>query len=83
LVPKHLDIGVGPREIKLRFILHGIILEEKPIGPNKKSFNESSWFGEPKCKLMFEVGDFFVFLFFFIVFFYPCCSMFLKIESML
>jgi hypothetical protein len=44
-------------------------LEEKPIGPDKNNnFNESSWFGEPNCKLMSEVGDFFVFLFFFIDF---------------
>jgi hypothetical protein len=35
-VPKHLNIGLGPSQIKLWFILHGIILEEKPIGANKK-----------------------------------------------
>jgi hypothetical protein len=64
LVSKHLDISSRPKQIKLWFILHGIILEEKPIGlDKKKSFNESSWFGEPKFKLMFKVGDFFVFLF--------------------
>ncbi len=52
LVPRPLDKGPSPRRIKLWFSLHGIILEGTPIGPNQKnSLKESSWFGEPKCKL--------------------------------
>jgi hypothetical protein len=39
-------------------------LEKKPIGPNpKKSLKESSWFGEPKCKLGLKVVCSFVFVF--------------------
>jgi hypothetical protein len=55
----------------LWFSLHGIILEEKPIGPDpKKSLKESSWFGEPKCKLGSKVVHSIVFFFFsfFIIF---------------
>jgi hypothetical protein len=49
-----------------------------------KSLNESSWFGEPKCKLGYKVAHFFIFLgFFFIVFFPPCCSNLMKMENML
>jgi hypothetical protein len=36
VVPMALDEALGPRQIKLWFSLHGIILEGKPIGPNKK-----------------------------------------------
>jgi len=64
-----LDKGTGPRQIKLWFSLHDIILEGKPIGPDlKKIFKESSWFWESKCKLGSKVVDFiFIFTFFFIV----------------
>jgi len=69
LVPRPLDKGSRSKQIKLWFNLHGIILEGKPIGlDQKRELNgESSWFGEPKCKL----GSFFFcfFRFFFIVFF--------------
>jgi len=36
LVPSPLDEGSRPRQIKLRFSLHGIILEGKPIGLDQK-----------------------------------------------
>jgi len=44
-------------------------LEGKPIGPEQKkiSFKESSWFGEPKCKLGFKVAHFLGIFVFFIV----------------
>jgi hypothetical protein len=63
LVPRPLDRGLGPRQIKLWFNLHGIILEEKPIAldQEKKSLKVSSWFGKSKCKLWFEVVNVFVF----------------------
>ncbi len=82
--PRPLDKGPRPRQIKLWFNLHGIILEGKPIGPldPKKSLKGSSWFGEPKCKLGSKVIHFFVFLFFFTVFFYPCYTNFVKMEYM-
>jgi hypothetical protein len=64
LVPRPLDKSPRPRQIKLWFSLHGIILEGKPIGLEKKRAYRSSWFGEPKCKLIFLF-----FVFFFIVFF--------------
>jgi len=61
-----LDKGTGPRQIKLWFSLHDIILEGKPIGPDlKKIFKKSSWFWESKCKLGSKVVDFiFIFTFF-------------------
>jgi hypothetical protein len=37
----------------------------------KKSLKESSWFGEPKCKLESKVAYFFGFWFFFHCFFLP------------
>jgi hypothetical protein len=75
-----LDKGTGPRQIKLWFSLHDIILEGKPIGPDlKKIFKESSWFGESKCKLGSKVVDF-IFIF---TFFYRCCSNSMKMENML
>jgi hypothetical protein len=36
LVPRPLDKGLGPIQIKLWFNLHGIILEGKPIGMDQK-----------------------------------------------
>jgi hypothetical protein len=45
------------------FSLHDIILEEKSIGLHKKSLKESSWLGEPKCKLKSKVAYFFGFFF--------------------
>jgi hypothetical protein len=36
MVPRPLDNGSGLRQIKLWFSLHGIILERKLIGPDKK-----------------------------------------------
>ncbi len=44
------------------------------VRTKKESLKESSWFGEPKCKLGSKVVQFFVFLFIFIVFFYPCLN---------
>jgi len=75
LVSSLLDEGPGLRQIKLWFNLHGI-LKGKPIGPEQKknSFKESSWFGEPKCKLGFKVAHFLVFFFFFHCFLNLCCS---------
>jgi hypothetical protein len=63
LVPRPLNKGPRPRQIKLWFSLHGIILEGKPIGlnPKKIKIKENSWFGEPKCKIRFKVTHFFVF----------------------
>jgi hypothetical protein len=56
-------LGQGPRQIKLWFSLHGIILEGKPwFGPIKKNLKDRSWFGEPKCKLGSKVGHFYCFL---------------------
>ncbi len=52
------------------------------VWTKKESLNESSWFGEPKCKIGSKVADFFVFLFIFIVFFYPCLNS-TKIKDML
>jgi hypothetical protein len=56
--------------------------ENQLVWTKKKSFKESSWFGEPKCKLRSKVVHFFVFFFFFIVFFNPCYSNFVKIKNM-
>jgi hypothetical protein len=71
LVPRHLEKGLGPRQINVWFSLHGIILERKPISPNqkkkKKNLQESSRFGKPKCKLKSKVVHFFVFCFFFVL----------------
>jgi hypothetical protein len=52
-------------------------------GPKKKSLKESSWLGEPKCKLGSKVIHFFVFCFYFHVFFYLCCLNFVIVENML
>jgi hypothetical protein len=46
---------------KTNQIVTDIILEEKSIGLDKKSLKESSWFGEPKCKLESKVVYFLVF----------------------
>jgi hypothetical protein len=48
-----LDEGPRPKSDKLRLILHSTILEGKSTGLNQKekSSKESSWFGEPRCKL--------------------------------
>jgi len=56
--------------------------ENQLVWTKKKTFKESSWFGEPKCKLRSKVVHFFVFFFFFIVFFYPCYSNFVKMKNM-
>jgi len=67
LVSKPIDKDPRPRQIKLWFSLHGIILEGKLIEiDKKKSFKERSWFGEPKCKLGSKV-PFFLMLFFIFV----------------
>jgi hypothetical protein len=81
-----LDNSPVPRQMKLWFSLHGIILEGNPIGPNqkiKKSFKESSWFGEPKCKLESKVVHFLIFFSFLILFFHPYCSNFVRMKDML
>jgi len=75
LVPRFLVEGPWPRQIKLWFSLHDIILKGK--------FKESLCFGESKCKLRFQVVHFFSWVSFFSVFFYPCCSIFVTIENML
>jgi hypothetical protein len=75
VVPRPLNKGLGPRQIKLWFSLHDIILVGKSIGlePKKKSLKESSWFGEPKCKLGSKV----------VHFFYPSFSNFVRMKDML
>jgi hypothetical protein len=61
LLPRSLDESPGPRQIKLSFSLHDIILEGKSIGPDKKkSLKKSSWFGESNHKLRSKVAHFFV-----------------------
>ncbi len=50
--PLPLDEGPWPKSGKWRLNVHGTILEGNSIGSNpKKDLEESSWFGEPKCKL--------------------------------
>ncbi len=77
-----LDKGPGPKQIKLWFSLHGIILERRKINwfitKKEKSLKESSWFGEPKC-----CSISLLFLLFSNVFFYTCYSKFVKMEDML
>jgi hypothetical protein len=52
LGPLPLDERPWPKSGKLKLNLHGTYLEGKSIGSNpKKDLQESSWFGEPKCKL--------------------------------
>jgi hypothetical protein len=65
LVARPLDEGPRPRQIKLWFSLHGIILEGKPIGPDqKKSLKDTLWFWKPKCRLKLKVAQFlFIYLF--------------------
>jgi hypothetical protein len=46
----------------------------------KNSLKESTWFGEPKCKLGFQLAHFFNFKKK-IVFFYPCCSITVRIKA--
>jgi hypothetical protein len=67
LVPRLLYECPEPRQIKLWFGLHGIILEGKPIGLDQKknSLNKSSQFG---CLFFHFI------LLFFILFFYLRCS---------
>jgi hypothetical protein len=66
LIPRPLDKGPWPKQIKLWFNLQGIVLKGKPIGMDqKKTFMESSWFGKSKCKLRSNIVHFyFVFCFF-------------------
>ncbi len=54
-----LDEGPRPKSGKLRLNPHGTILEGKSIAsePKKKSSKESSWFGEPRCKLQSKAGS--------------------------
>ncbi len=44
------------------------------VQTKKKGLKESSWFGEPKCKLRSKVVHFFTFLLFFLIFIYPCSN---------
>ncbi len=47
LIPRMLNKDPRPRQIKLWFSLHDIILEGKPIGSDqKKNLKENSWFGK-------------------------------------
>jgi hypothetical protein len=51
--------GPRPTSGKLRPNLHGTILEGKSIGLDPKKtelIRESSWFGEPRCKLVSKAG---------------------------
>ncbi len=52
LDPRPLDKDLRPNETKLKWYLHGTILEGNSIGMDQKwNSKESSWFREPKCKL--------------------------------
>jgi hypothetical protein len=67
LVSRPLDEGPRPRQIKLWFCLHGIILKGKPIGLDQSK----SLKGELMGKLGFKVVHCFCFFFlFFTIFFY-------------
>ncbi len=80
LLPRPLDESPGPRQIKLWFSLHDIILEGKSIGPDKKkSLKKSSWFGESNRKLRSKVAQFFCFN----ICFYPCYKNYVRMEDML
>jgi hypothetical protein len=76
LVSSLLDNDPSPRQIKLWFSLYAIIFEKKPIGSDqKKSLNESSWFGESKCMLRSRL---FFFSFFFALFYCYFLSLLFK-----
>ncbi len=65
LVPRHLDKGLGPRQINVWFSLHGIILEGKPIGPKqkrKKLYKRAQ--GLDNQNVRSKVAHFFVFCYF-------------------
>ncbi len=60
LYPQPWDEGPRPKSSKLRLNLHGTILNRKSIDfrskKRKKRSKESSWFGEPRCKLGVHQG---------------------------
>jgi hypothetical protein len=75
LDPRPLDEDPRPIESKLRWHLHGTILEGNSINSNlKMGSKESSWFGEPRCKLGSKVVSslFFIVFIVFQGFFYIC-----------
>jgi hypothetical protein len=75
--PRPLDEDPRPIEAKLRWHLHGTILERNSISSNQKmGSRESSWFGEPRCKLGSKVVSSIVFHCFSRVFFH----LFLKLK---
>ncbi len=82
LIPRPLNKGPRPRQFKLCFSFHGIILEGNQLVWSKKKNNlkESSWFGEPKCDLGFKGAHF---LFIFTDSFYPCCSNYVRMKDIL
>jgi len=56
LDPRPLDEDPRPIEAKLRWHLHGNILEGNSISLDQKwSSKEISWCGEPRCKLESKV----------------------------
>jgi hypothetical protein len=65
LDPRSLDENLKPIHLNLRWHLDSIILEGNSIGLDQKiSCQESSWFGEPRCKLVSKVISFIVFVVF-------------------
>jgi hypothetical protein len=80
LDPRILDEDLSPNETKLKWYLHGTVLDGNSIGLDQKwSSKENSWFGKPRCKLGSKVVSSIVFHYFslfFIVFqeFFFTCS---------
>jgi hypothetical protein len=84
LDPRPLDEDPKPIEAKLRWHLHGTILEGNSIlvRTKKWSSKESSWFGELRCKLGSKVVSSVVFHYFkfFSLFFKVIFSFVLEVE---
>jgi len=67
MVSRPLNKGPRPRQLKLCFSFHSIILEGNQfVWTKKNNLTEISWFGEPKCNLGSKGAHF---LFFFLWFF--------------
>jgi hypothetical protein len=61
--PRPLDEDLRPNETKLKWYLHGTILEGNSIGSDQKygALKKAPWFGEPRCKLGSKVVSSIVF----------------------
>jgi hypothetical protein len=79
LFSRPLDEGPRPRQIKLWFCLHGIILKGKPIGLDQSKSLE----GELMGKLVSKVVHCFCFFSLFHYFLLSCCSNSMRMEDML